>query len=175
MHLDEHHGRFENPCNRIGADEERRVLVEERRPVLELVVRWRLVGDERVDVGLAAAAQELAREFRMRNRSSAETSARLAQETVDRGDALRLVDGGHRLIEPRVPGQHLPFPIAEVRGHQQNRLAGARSLEHDLGILHGDALTDLRGRRAVAPDDLGREVAQVAIRLLEDRRARLGR
>ena len=171
-HRDEQHRRIQDPGDLVGADEERRVLVEEMRPVLLLAAS--------AASGRRPAHRRAPRPLRFitsnrklfagmglppkRDRPSRRKRSKPATR-------LRLVDGVDGDAELRARGQQQPLPVAEMRGKQHDRLAALRALPQQLRILDAHAALHFRRARAVAIERLDDEVGEIAVRLLEDRGA----
>jgi hypothetical protein len=157
------------------ADEKRRVAIQEARPVLLAVARRRLVGDQRVAARNRRAVHELVDEVFADDGLAAGARARIAQEAVEEIDALLLVDGIDRQAEVGAPGRQQPLPVAEVRRQQHHglpRLAGGSRRRR--GSRTSRASRSLL-RRAEAPHRFHHDVRDVAVRLLQDARALVGR
>jgi hypothetical protein len=87
-----------------------RCLMQERRPVLARCAPvWSRPSRRRV---AAAAPEEPSGEFRVRN-GVPPKRPRASGGTVHGGKTLRV--DGNTLVEPRVTGQHLPFPVGNAR------------------------------------------------------------
>src|SRR5580765_4431659 len=91
--LDPHekHRRADYACDLVGADEKRSVLVQKARPVFFLVVRRRLIGDQRKNPRITAPLHHLNQEILPCNWIAAEPRARFEHESVDARYAQRFI------------------------------------------------------------------------------------
>ena len=122
--------------------------------MLLVVARRGLVGDQRVAARRAGAMHELVDEVLAHDRLAAEARARLQQEFVEGRHALLLVHGVDRQPEACAPCWQQPFPVAEVRRQQHDRLPGGDGRIDDVGVLEGHALRERFGARARSPRSL---------------------
>jgi acyl-CoA synthetase (AMP-forming)/AMP-acid ligase II len=167
-HGDVDHRRLDDLGDLVGAHEERGVLVEEARPVLLLVVLGSVIGDKRVGAHVVAPLHHLEHVAPVGDRVAAEARTARAQEFVDTPDFLRLVNGVDGHFQQYTGSKQQPFPIAEVRRQQHDRLAARGEARDELGIDDAHAAGEGLRARVPAPQRFSQEAAEVAVRLGED-------
>ena len=135
----------------------------------------RLIGDQPIRAGLPRPAEKLEGEALDRDRLAAESAPRVAHVRIEAGHPDRLVDRIDRYAEVRPAARKQPLPVADVRGEQDDRTALCHEARDQLRVVDDQALLELLGTCAPAPEQLDEHFAHVAIRLLQDDSALGGR